>query len=466
MVDGWWGLYVNSNSNTILACRFGTDWVNSMNRGNEWGVLVSEDHNIIGSSFPMSGNVFSGNSRTGLGIIGRYNWVKGNLAGLNSEGTAALPNGFFGMELGVEYNLIGGTGPGEGNIVSGNGLSGMCVSSIEDRIIGNVCGYNYAGDSLIPNGNNADILCTGMNNRFEKNQLGQRMRFSGARGNTVVGNVVGMFPNGSGSSNSAKHGIFLGEDSFGNFIGLPDGNGNLFGPSEYAGVQIDMKWSWCNSVRGNTIVGSGDFPIVLTNNANGDQQPPVVIWAAAGTAASGTADPGEAVELFLAEGPDDHDGVVRYLGAATANGNGVWQITPLPVPVGVYVCAIATDARNNSSQLSNKVLVQDHPPTMPAPTSTPTPLRTALDLHGKALLAFPNPARTRVVFAFELTQSAQARIVLFNLSGERVAEVEERLGAGTQTLVWDCSSMASGVYLARLLADGKEIAKLKVAVVR
>ncbi len=371
VVDGWWGLYVNSKSNTIMACRFGTDWVNSMNRGNEWGVLVSGDHNIIGSSLPMNGNVFSGNSRTGLGIIGRYNWAKGNLVGLNSEGTAALSNGFFGIELGTEHNLIGGSGPGEGNVVSGNGIHGVYVGSIADRIVGNICGYNYVGDALIPNGSDADILCSGINNYFGNNHLGQRMRFTGARGNTVVGNVVGMFPNGSGSSNSAKNGIFLGESSFDNFIGLPDGNGNLFAYSENAGVQIDMPGR--NSVRGNTVVGSGGLPVLLTNNANGDQQPPVVIWAAAGTAASGTADPGEDVELFLAEGPGDHDGTVRYLGAATADGNGVWQITSLPIPVGVYVCAIATDAQNNSSQLSNKVLVQDHPPTIPTPTSTPTP---------------------------------------------------------------------------------------------
>jgi hypothetical protein len=517
IVSGASGLVVASSGNTISGCLVGTDWADATNRGNSLGAYVSGNLNVIGGSAPGAGNVFSGNSSYGLEVTGQGNWVVGNIMGLNAAGTTALRNNGPGFYLQGDYNVIGGSGAGEGNVLSGNGQQGFSQYGNYCIVRGNYFGFSRAGNLVIQNGNNTDMLGYGGYNRYEGNYFARRLFFINAFavGNTIVANVVGMFPNGSGFSGSAREGIYMGNGASGNFIGLPGGNGNLFANLSRYGVNLDGAATNRNLIMGNTIVASSMLPIGLTNSANSGQLPPAITLANPGGPIAGTADPGEYIELFLAEGSGVNSGTVQYLGTATANGAGVWQIASVPVVLGQYICATATDSQNNTSELSTKVLVQ--PPT-PTPTITPTstitptrtitptitvtftatptltitqtstvsPTRTAtptvtttstltatpttaaagLDLAGKPALAFPNPGRNQITFAVELPQAAVLRVLLYNLSGEQVAQLSASLASGTQTLVWDCKDVAPGIYLARITLDGKEKATLKVAVVK
>lgn len=57
--------------------------------------------------------------------------------------------------------------------------------------------------------------------------------------------------------------------------------------------------------------------------------------------------------------------------------------------------------------------------------------------------------------------------MVYNLAGEQAAELSERFPAGPgQSLTWDCRDAAPGVYLARVLINGAEKAKLKVSVIK
>ncbi len=115
------------------------------------------------------------------------------------------------------------------------------------------------------------------------------------------------------------------------------------------------------------------------------------------------------------------------------------------------------------------------------PTATPTPTsgaaaatltatpRSALedvDLTGKLFLAYPNPGREQVKFLLNPDRAVQVKIQMTNLNGERVGVVTDSLPAGRGVVVWDCSSVAPGLYIARILLDGKEVGKSKVAVVK
>jgi hypothetical protein len=96
-------------------------------------------------------------------------------------------------------------------------------------------------------------------------------------------------------------------------------------------------------------------------------------------------------------------------------------------------------------------------------TASATPARS----FEKTCLAYPNPARQRMLFSFNLARDARAEVWIYNLSGETVAALQGDLTAGQgRTLVWDCSGAAPGVYLVRFLADGVEIGKQKAALVR
>ena len=59
-----------------------------------------------------------------LSIFGTLNGhrVQGNYIGTNSSGLAAVPNSSVGVAItNASNNTIGGTAPGAGNLISGNG---------------------------------------------------------------------------------------------------------------------------------------------------------------------------------------------------------------------------------------------------------------------------------------------------------------------------------------------------------
>jgi hypothetical protein len=63
-------------------------------------------------------------------------------------------------------------------------------------------------------------------------------------------------------------------------------------------------------------------------------------------------------------------------------------------------------------------------------------------------------------------RTVQVKVQLTNLNGETVATVTDSLPAGRGVVAWDCHGVAPGLYIARILMDGKEIGMCKVAVVR
>jgi hypothetical protein len=71
-----------------------------------------------------------------------------------------------------------------------------------------------------------------------------------------------------------------------------------------------------------------------------------------------------------------------------------------------------------------------------------------------------------MAFDLDLWNDAKVTITLFNLHGERVAAISATLSAGHQTMTWDCSHVAPGIYMAHMVVNGNSSGKLKVAVAR
>ena len=89
------------------------------------------------------------------------------------------------------------------------------------------------------------------------------------------------------------------------------------------------------------------------------------------------------------------------------------------------------------------------------------------DLGGKAVVAYPNPAKDRMTFVFHLDAAARVEIHLYNLAGEQVAGLSGDFPAGQgQSLVWNLADVAPGVYVARVRVGGTEKGSVKVAVVK
>ncbi|HEY0100956.1 MAG TPA: hypothetical protein VGB76_18555, partial [Pyrinomonadaceae bacterium] len=128
-------LGIGSHSNQVSGNMIGTDVSGSiaLKQGSQTFSIFSGSNNVIGGNTPGARNVIIG----GLTIDGDTpygastgNHVKGNYIGLNRAGTAALNPVGSGVSIGSRStgNLIGGTTPGERNIISGNGTPGVVIS--------------------------------------------------------------------------------------------------------------------------------------------------------------------------------------------------------------------------------------------------------------------------------------------------------------------------------------------------
>src|SRR4029078_2026752 len=82
-----------------------------------------------------------------------HNIIQNNIVGLTPTGTAALPNWKHGVDINTiaSFNLIGGTNPGERNVLSASGESGAEIShdtlTVENQIIGNYIGTDPTGNA-------------------------------------------------------------------------------------------------------------------------------------------------------------------------------------------------------------------------------------------------------------------------------------------------------------------------------
>ncbi|NNC93132.1 MAG: DUF2341 domain-containing protein, partial [Acidimicrobiia bacterium] len=109
--------------------------------------LVDSPDGVIGTA--TSGNLMSGNEWHAVYIWGpnaTSNTIQGNTMGLDAAGSSPVPNGYESITRAAIHlsntpgNLIGGTAPGEGNIIASNSSRGVTVSgasAIDNTIIGN-----------------------------------------------------------------------------------------------------------------------------------------------------------------------------------------------------------------------------------------------------------------------------------------------------------------------------------------
>ena len=96
-------------------------------------------------------------------------------------------------------------------------------------------------------------------------------------------------------------------------------------------------------------------------------------------------------------------------------------------------------------------------PEVESDVTTATAIGDAIDALGFGLdAAFPNPTNGGASLHFSLERSADASLVVYDLMGRTVATlVEGTRPAGSQTVSFDASRLASGLYLVRLTSEGR-----------
>jgi hypothetical protein len=292
------------------------------NRFGGVGVVGGGSGNIIGGTQAGAGNLISNNSG-GVSIFGgsgsnNNNLVEDNLITSNQQfgvrvtgnanviaGNQIEGNGSDGVELldASTNNTIGGSTPGLGNVISGNGRYGVyfwgsAPVQAQYPVTGNVVLGNQ-----IANNSSAGVRVDGA-----------------AASNTVGGTTAG----------------------FGNVI---SGNGG-------DGVIVSDNGTTGNSILGNSIDDNAGLGINLVNGSNDNQAAPVLTSdsLSGGLTLNGTlagaAGTTYRIEFFSNQSPDPSgfgEGQT-FLGFATPDSSGHFQVIGLQVPAGQpYITATATN---------------------------------------------------------------------------------------------------------------------------
>lgn len=298
-----------TGSNVTVAGNFiGTDrgaTLSDATTTNAVGINVGNGNignNFIGGPTPAERNVISGN---GTGIIMNSqlaNTVRGNYIGVSGTGTVALPNGGPGIYIGslgaasIAGATIGGVtatpGQGAGNVISGNGLRGIQISTGGSTntvigpatIQGNILGLDATGVNAIPNAGanvylfDADLPSSGIPRlgpvTISANVLsaGGHGVFSLAAGTVIQGNRIGTDvtgtlarPNTFGVEITGTNLAFVGSATIG---GTGAGEGNLISGNASDAVRVFLSTA---TLQGNSIgvsslgspLGNGGYGIFV-----------------------------------------------------------------------------------------------------------------------------------------------------------------------------------------------------------
>jgi hypothetical protein len=227
------GVYItglNATNNRIVGNFIGTDYNGTADLGNtNNGVLLySTRWNIIGGSMSGARNVVSANGQSGVYLFESAtfeNQVCGNYIGTTATGQVGLSNKIDGVTIyNAPGNLVGGSAPGEGNVISANRERGIFIANAgaqSNRVEGNFIGVAADGVTLLGNRfsgvgiSAASINIIGGTNAGARNvisgnqQSGVAIADGNGFGNLVAGNFIGTDRHGTNAVPNALSGIVV-----------------------------------------------------------------------------------------------------------------------------------------------------------------------------------------------------------------------------------------------------------------
>ncbi len=372
------------------------------------GILLEDgaSRNYVGGPSNAERNVISGNAFHGVATYNndtQANVVKNNIIGLSPDGSRALPNRSHGIDLntGTIDTVIGGTGPGEPNIISGNSQNGIEIShnpgTLRNSVVGNLIGTSIDGKSTPLSARNGEY---GMNlegagscstncppdagqstvtdNVIVNSGLGGVLIDKGQHGDVLSNNHIGVLADGTTPAPNRLYGVRMEKGAFSNRIG--PGNVIAFNgeaANQGAGVQIVPTGSdpydpnpvatYDNTITANSIHDNAGLGIDLAplgsptpmpdSLVNGGINMPV-LTSATSSDISVTTCAGCTVELFYADGTKDEYGEGKtYIASSTADQNGKAHFVVGSAAGGKVVTATTTDTVGNTSEFSHNALV-------------------------------------------------------------------------------------------------------------
>jgi photosystem II stability/assembly factor-like uncharacterized protein len=286
--SGGSGILISTNGgNTIQGNYIGLDATGESLRASNNGITISSSNNLIGGTTPSARNVVSGNVFDGIIVNGTNNLIQGSYIGTNASGTTAKPNGINGIEIqGPSFtgNVVGGTAPGAGNLISGN-VRGVYITAPGNTVQGNRIGTDATGTQAI--GNSTGVSASAANSTVGGTDPAARNIISGNTGDGVViggggsvvqGNCIGTDITGTlrlgnsgsgvvagnfalvGGTTPAARNIISGNGGFGNVsLGTNSSGPSATVQGNYIGTDITGSFALNNPLPGISVSGSSNL---------------------------------------------------------------------------------------------------------------------------------------------------------------------------------------------------------------
>jgi titin len=373
--------YGNVSNNPLIGNYIGTDITGNVALPNATGICVDggSNHNKI------ENNVLSGNISYGIFIVTTgtyYNEMYGNLIGTNAAGTDSIPND-IGLLLGggARYNIIGGTGAGQRNLISGNRYAGIEAADIGtsyNEIRGNYIGTDITGNLELGNFHGIGFATNPSSNTIEQNLIsGNRgfgiILYEQSETNQILQNHIGTKADGVSDLGNHLAGILIASGSVNNEI-----SENVIAFNDSSGIVLMDNTTLYNTIQRNSIYQNYGLGIDILDpgpNANDagdvDDGPnagmnyPVITSAIVNVGGGqlevqGTLDTYQpelcVIELFIADpDPLGYGEGISFLCSVSPDISGNWIAQCFGANEGDVVTATATDNDGNTSEFCANV---------------------------------------------------------------------------------------------------------------
>lgn len=227
-------------------------------------------------------NTIAGNSGPGIlidGLQSALNQISTNLIGTTNQGDADVGNDGDGIRItgNANNNFIGGLSGNSANTISGNLQNGIAIiSANNNKILGNIAGlFQNGSNPSVPLGNlgNGIYLKDSFRNFISKclvsSNVGNGIQISGALSqfNKIVNVIIGSDSSAAAGLGNKKNGVEMTDMAGGNTIGGigPDSSVTIVGSQEYA-VKMTNLLSELNNKIMNAKIG------IISNIGTENQQ--------------------------------------------------------------------------------------------------------------------------------------------------------------------------------------------------
>ncbi len=495
-----YGVWINDGSgqNTFLGNRIGLNAAGNAALPNQVGVYYytwgGSSAQQFGDGTTAGRNVIAGNTNRGIYMESNGSCLAGNYFGVSADGTVQIRNQVEDIMLMGYGNRIGGSLASEGNLFGGSitifGGGGNTLASNSFGVLAN-------GNALPQAPNNA-ITCNSSN---------QWIGYPGGPGNLIAHSGRGIYLSAATADFNGLYANTICAFTTAGIARVAGANQNMAAPvitsalttlllgTAGSGAYVEVFRAEPGAGPGGSLAlvgtatadGAGYWSLVPTGVSHGDYVCALATDTARNTSlfsanviAYAPTPTSTTTPTFTPTHTPTVTPTWTYTPTSTqtptATPSSTFTATPTYTPTATPTATASTTPTGTPSVSPTATITRTVTVTpsvtvtathTPTATMTPTLTVTATRVRGDGTIrAFPIPAKNRVRFFLSPEQDSEVRISLYNMAGERVAELGASMLEGPGELAWECSSVAPGIYLARVVVNGEVRKRIKLAVLR